>query len=75
MEIVEEKLRDPSVNTFDKEKMYGKVEKMQETQELFEGFSSFIDEEKWNQRFEIPLKNYLDGLVDPCIKLFIGLNA
>lgn len=36
---------------------------------------SFIDEVTWNKRFEIPLKQYLDGLVDPCIKLFIGLEA
>lgn len=36
---------------------------------------SFIDEGQWNKRFEIPLKQYLDGLVDPCIRLFIGLEA
>lgn len=41
---------------------------------MIEGFGAFVDEQEWNKRFEIPLKSYLDGHVDPCIKLFMGLE-
>lgn len=73
--MTEERVKDPSIPVQDKEKTFRKLERIQEAQDFFQGFDAFVEERSWNRRFEIPLKMYLDMLIDPCMRVFIGLEA
>lgn len=75
LEMIQDKLKDRSLSGEEKEKIYKKLERIQEVEALFEDFDRFVDEKTWNKRFEISLQMYLDRLVDPCMRLFIGLEA
>ena len=73
--MIQEKLKDRSITPPEKEKVFKKLERIQEVEALFEDFNGFVDEKAWNRRFEISLQMYLDRLVDPCMRLFIDLEA
>lgn len=73
--MTEEKVKDLSVDLQEKEKLFRKLERIQEVEALFEDFDGYATEKTWNKRFEISLKMYLDRLIDPCMRLFIDLQA
>ena len=46
---------------------------MKDAFDYFNNFSEFINEEKWNERFDIKLNTYLEDFADPNLKIFMGV--
>jgi len=75
LQMSQERVMDSEVSQADKDKLYKKLEKVEAVEGLMENFDNFVNEVTWNKRFEIPLKMYLDTLIDPCMRLFLDVEA
>ena len=52
-----------------------KLEKTQAAVSFIEEFESFVTNDEWNKRFEIPLAIFLEMCVDPNLRVFMGMNT
>ena len=48
---------------------------MEKAVKFLENFTDYIDEEKWNLRFDVPLEIYLEKMADPSLKVFMGMDS
>ena len=56
-----------------KQETLQKIDKIKECSRYLEKFKSYIDEEKWNARFDLPLEMFLEEVADTNMRIFMGM--
>ena len=72
--MIREKAQQKDISAQEKDKVYRKMEKLMEVKDFLSEFGDFINQEKWDERFEIPYETFIEMIVDVNLKIFMGMH-
>ncbi len=52
-----------------------KITHLKNTLAFIKKFDSFITEQTWNERFDVPMMQYLEQIGDPNLKIFMEITT
>mmetsp|Transcript_16944 Transcript_16944/g.28690 ORF Transcript_16944/g.28690 Transcript_16944/m.28690 type:complete len:98 (-) Transcript_16944:57-350(-) len=73
MEMMSETLSE-DLDDSTKDKISEKLSRLEKISDLLADFTDFINEARWNRRFEVPLAVFLEMCVDQNLRKFLGME-
>ena len=74
IQMIQEKAGNPEMTKQEKEKLFNKMLHLRNVLNYLQNFDDFVTEKRWNERFTLPLAVYLEMVVDPNLKIFMGMH-